>query len=149
MTKKAADERPAEKILFPTEEVKLSSGERVQVREWNLETWRLMIPRVQALFGSFMAIAQGEDLLHLLVDGYDEVLAMVADTLGWKPDQLVAQLRFGDLLALLQVIVEQNLLGGEDGGNLGKVQALMVNLDKLGSASVESPAAASPAPSSS
>jgi hypothetical protein len=101
----------AEEVLFHGQEVALVSGERIFVNPWGVKTGRRMIRRVKVIWQVYRDAARGQlDLEQLLDSSYDELIAIVADSIGVKASDLEDEGRFllEDVLALLAAIVEVN-----------------------------------------
>jgi len=101
----------AEEVLFHGQEVRLASGERIVVNPWGVKTGRRMMRRVKTLWQIYRDTARGKlDLEQLLAESYDEVVSIVADSIGLKLADLEDERRFllEDVVALATAVVEVN-----------------------------------------
>lgn len=120
-------------VLFPGKDVKLASGEYLHVKPWGISMSRRMLSRIKTVI-RMLTVARGGDmgLEQLIEESYDEVLGILADSLGLTSEQLLDDDRFllEDFFALLDAVITVNFverpqMGEKLLGLLGKLEVLV------------------------
>ena len=136
-------------ILFPFQTVELSTGEKIDVRQWDIDTGARLTGRIVSLMQKVQESRMTGEIEpdQLLMIAKDECVDIVCGTIGWSREKLFARVPFEDLLALLDVVANQNLVREDGGGVLPKIVGLAGVLGPLGG--LTGSASASPPPSTS
>lgn len=125
--------KPAE-ILFPLgAEYKLDNGKTVEIRKWSIETMVRVSQRIPRAIDKLMALRSAEDqqvsIAAALPVMIDEIKLILAETLGWAPEQIDAEMTADDLLGVTLVVWDHCLAGP-----LAKMLGLTVRLTSAGAA---------------
>jgi len=103
----------AQEILLGSVEVRCSGGEIFSIRPWGIRTGRKMIARIKTmLLVAANAVKGGLDLGSLMASSYDEIVGIVADTVGLTTKDLEDEGRFllEDLFSLAEAILRVNFV---------------------------------------
>jgi len=111
-------------ILLPAKQIRLLSGQYVTVEPWGLETGELLMPRVGLLMEALRTDWSERNIVKVCREHSAEVREIVRETIGWTPEEMKARLKYEDLFALAQGVVEVCLIRKDFGGVVGKVLAL-------------------------
>ena len=128
-------------ILFPFESVELTTGEKIDVPQWNIDTGARLTSRVVALMERLREsqVSGTVDPETLVQVAKEECLDIVCGTIGWTRAKLNARVPFEDFLTLLDVVANQNLVRPDGGGVLPKIVGLAGVLGGLSAAGSASP----------
>ena len=143
---KTEDEREL-KVLFPHIDVELGSGEKVAVRQWDIDTGAVLMPRVVSMMQKLQGLTGEIELDALILRAKVECFQIVAGTIGWKIEELRTRCTFEDFLSLLQAVIDTSLVRTDGSGALAKIVGLANALGPL--AGVQAITRQSPEPSTS
>ncbi len=119
MTEPAADAEPtastnAERVLTHAigTEVKLSNGEHVLVRPWGYRTGKLLMGRLGTVLRMLALARTGQTtgIGELLSESYDELIGIMADTIGMTLDEVDEKMLMEDILNVVGVILDVNFI---------------------------------------
>jgi hypothetical protein len=131
----------AKSAALPEREIRLLSGDFVTIRPWSVRLGNLMAERIVALVDRVLeyrttlaekAKAEGAAApaprsvglaVNLLAVAFDDVFAIIRDTIGYTSEELEA-LTYEDFLSLTEAVIEVCLVR-EEGGVLGKLVSLV------------------------
>lgn len=120
--------------FFPFVDVELQSGQKVVVKQWDIDTGAILTGRVVQLLQKLQAagISGSVELPALLGVAKDECLQIVAETIGWTVPELRKRATWEDFMSLLQAVIDTCLVR-EDGasGALPKVVELAGSLGPI------------------
>ena len=143
---KTADERELE-VLFPHIDVELGTGEKIAVRQWDIDTGAVLMPRVISMMQKLQGLAGEIELDELILRAKTECFQIVAGTIGWEIEKLRTRCTFEDFLSLLQAVIDTSLVRSDGSGALPKIVGLANALGPL--AGVQAITRQSPEPSTS
>ena len=150
-TRKRAKGKAAEReweILFPFREVKLQSGRKVVVRQWDIQTGAILTARVVKMMERLQkAGLSGEvDIGDLMEVAIDECIGIVSETIGWTEKELNERASMDDFYDLLQAVIDTSLVREDGGGALKKIVGLAGLLGPLAGFQPQPPSTSSSAP---
>lgn len=125
-----AEERPStSKVLFPVGTTyELSTGEKVEIRPWSVKMLGLMSQRIpNALEAAMSGVADLTPVISLLPTALDEVVFMVAKTIGWNETKVEEEMSADDLLGVAVAVFDVCIAGpmGKIGGLTTRIMGLM------------------------
>lgn len=135
-TKKRQDKAKAQRewdVIFPFRDVELQSGEKVVVRQWDIDTGAVLTGRVAGLLQKLRNAGMGGEveLDDMLRVAKDECFEIVRVTIGWTAEDLKAKANWEDFLSLLQAVIDTSLVREDGGGALPKIVELAGVLNPL------------------
>lgn len=135
-TKKRPSKQKAQQewdVIFPFRDVELQSGEKVVVRQWDIDTGAVLTGRVAGLLQKLRGAGLGGEveLDDMLRVAKDECFEIVRVTIGWTVDELKARANWEDFLSLLQAVIDTSLIREDGGGALPKIVELAGALNPL------------------
>ncbi len=94
------------------QEVKLSGGGHVLVRPWGYRTGKLLMSRLGTVLKMLAMARSGQTtgLGDLLGDSYEELIGIMADTIGWSLDDVDEKMLMEDILNVIGVILDVNFI---------------------------------------
>jgi hypothetical protein len=128
---RTAEEQREWDILFPIHEVELRSGQKVNVRQWDIDLGALLSARVVKLIQKLQGKMGEVELEELMLIAKDECFDIVCETIGWTRQQLRKQATFEDFMDLLQAVIDTSLIRQDGSGVLPKVVSLAAALVPL------------------
>lgn len=134
--KKATSQRKSRdeaewQVLFPFKDVELQCGEKVVVRQWDIDTGAILTGRVARLIQKLRGEGAEVEIDKLLELAAEECKDIVRITIGWSEDDFHNKLTFEDFLDLLQAVIDTSLVREDGGGALPKIVALAGALGPL------------------
>ncbi len=116
-------------ILFPVgQSVKLTCGDVVKIQPWSIKMFGEMAQRIPDTMAASMPDEEGnlldkEVLATVFTDMVDEVVYMVATTIGWEEERVLEDMPFEELVAVATAVWDVCIAGpmGKIGGLMGRV----------------------------
>lgn len=118
------DEQAEWDVLFPFHEVELRSGEKVVVRQWDIDTGAVLAARVVKIIQKLQGKMGEVELEELISLAKDECFDVVCETIGWTREKLRKRATFEDFMDLLQAVIDTSLVREDGSGVLPKVVGL-------------------------
>ncbi|MEE9244882.1 MAG: hypothetical protein V3U63_01665 [Gemmatimonadota bacterium] len=104
----------AERVLTHSigTEVKLASGEHVLVRPWGYRTGKRLMGRLGTVLKMLAMARTGQTtgIGDLLSESYDELIGIMADTIGMSLDDVDEKMLMEDILNVIGVILDVNFI---------------------------------------
>jgi hypothetical protein len=105
---------PSEEALLGERDVKLSNGSVIYIGPWGVRTGQRMMRRLKFLFEIYQKTRSGGgfDLGEFMFDSYDEIVDMVAGTIGVEIEELYNEDKYllEDFIALVEAIIRVNFI---------------------------------------
>ena len=110
-------------VPFPAVEVRLLSGEMVEVKPWSLKLGRQMRDRITSLFERARETGQLQDfdVVQLVGQFETDIYHIVRDTIGKDDTWMEEHLAYEDQFTLAQAVVDVCIIRADGGGALGKL----------------------------
>lgn len=108
-------------IIFPFIDVELQSGQKVAVRQWNIEKGAVLTARVVSLIQKLQGKMGEVELEVLITLAQSECQDIVSETIGWTKKQLNERANYEDFLTLLQAVIDTSLVREDGQGALPKI----------------------------
>ncbi len=116
-------------VLFPVgRQVKTTCGEVVDIKPWSIKMFGEMAQRIPDTMAASMPDEDGElpdkeVIASVFTDMVDEVVYMVATTIGWTEERVLQAMPFEELVASATAVWDVCIAGpmGKIGGLMGRV----------------------------
>ncbi len=135
-------------VLFPFREVKLQSGRKVVIRQWDIQTGAILTSRVVKMMERLrdQGLSGDVEVGDLIAVALEECVGIVAETIGWTEKELNERASMDDFYDLLQAVIDTSLIREGGGGALKKIVDLAGVLGPLAGLQPQPPSTSSSGP---
>ena len=123
----------------------------MEIKPWSIKLFGEMAQRIPDTMTASMPDEDGElpdreVIASVFVDLVDEVVYMVATTIGWTEEKVLEQMPFEELVAIATVVWDVCIMGpmGKIGGLMGRVMGTVGGVTLMPSKSPNQPPSSSP-----
>ncbi len=134
--KSETDDRPStSEVLFPVGSMyELANGDKVEVLPWSIEMLGLMSQHIpNALEIGLSGVGKDTPLISLLPTALDEIVFMVAKTVGWSEGKVRSEMNADDLLGVAVIVFDVCVAGpmGKVGGLATRIMGMLRPISTL------------------